>query len=657
MKRIRSIQFKGFICLFISFMAVFGYIVKTKYDQSFNELLYYSQSSTSDDYINYCTAISNKNGEYREFDLDKIKQGLSELPKDDSTKIYLLDTYGNPIEQYGYEKDDHLLIVHDPFVEINESDVDTDYSDDFYDARYYIDLSSLSSEQYQLLIETIKDVEKNEYDDIHLYFEGKIEELKNFKDTSQSTYNAKNRYYKVKPTFIHYNTDIFGQKKGNTVEAFYEAYVENGEVHLKKSEEEVYGDTRVSTSKINELSKKAVNEHFSNVYAGLASFLDDVSIDSNSQTAIKKTNEIATSLKKGTLTYASFTKILDNYSYSVLLLPLDEHHGYVEGQEPAPNALIAVFYDFQSGGRNQLRNDLFKDNFPLLLGGFLFIVLFSYLISYMTTRRIKEIDRVAMEIANNNFEGILDTKGHDELSSLSSHINTMSSNLKRNIDALNLEIDQVKKMEQLRKEFIAQFTHEIKTPLAIINGNIDLLENVEDIDKKDKYIEVINKEIAVINDLVLQMLDLSKLEAKAITLDKKEIDLRELSEDIIDDYEQLLMDKKLKIEIQGEDVLIVGDRKRIEMVIQNYLSNAIKHAFINSTIKIKIKENEFSIENKGKQIDENRIDTIWESFVSDDQKGTGLGLAIVRNILELHEMSYGVYNLQGGVEFYFRWKK
>lgn len=657
MKRIRSIQFKVFICLFISFMVVFGYIVKTKYDQSFNELLYYSRSSTSDDYINYCTAISNKNGEYREYDLDKIKQGLSELPKDDSTKIYLLDTYGNPIEQYGYEKDDHLLIVHDPFVEINESDVDADYSDDFYDARYYIDLSSLSSEQYQLLIETIKDVEKNEYDDIHLYFEGQIEELKNFKDTSQSTYNTKNRYYKVKPTFIHYNTDIFGQKKGNTVEAFYEAYVENGEVHLKKNEEEAYGDTRVSTSKINELSKKAVNEHFSNVYAGLATFLDNVSIDSNSRTAIKKTNEIADALKKGTLTYASFTKILDNYSYSVLLLPLDEHYGYVEGQEPAPNALIAVFYGFKTQGFHQLRDELIKSNFPLLLGGFLFIVLFSYLISYMTTRRIKEIDRVAMEITNNNFEGVLDTKGHDELSSLSSHINTMSSNLKRNIDALNLEIDQVKKMEQLRKEFIAQFTHEIKTPLAIINGNIDLLENVDDEDKKAKYIEVINKEISVINDLVLQMLDLSKLEAKAITLDKKEIDLRELSEDIIDDYEQLLMDKKLKIEIQGEDVLIVGDRKRIEMVIQNYLSNAIKHAFINSTIKIKIKENEFSIENKGKQIDENRIDTIWESFVSDGQKGTGLGLAIVRNILELHEMSYGVYNLQGGVEFYFRWKK
>ena len=597
MKRIRSIQFKGFICLFISFMAVFGYIVKTKYDQSFNELLYYSQSSTSDDYINYCTAISNKNGEYREFDLDKIKQGLSELPKDDSTKIYLLDTYGNPIEQYGYEKDDHLLIVHDPFVEINESDVDTDYSDDFYDARYYIDLSSLSSEQYQLLIETIKDVEKNKYDDIHLYFEGQIEELKNFKDTAQSTYNTKNRYYKVKPTFIHYNTDIFGQKKGNTVEAFYEAYVENGEVHLKKSEEEVYGDTRVSTSKINELSKKAVNEHFSNVYIRLATFLDKDSV--TAEIANKKSDEIATSIKEGTLTYATFTQVLEDYSYFGRLLPLDKEGGYSEGQEPAPKAFIAIFYNFQNRGFHQLRDEVLSENLLSFLGGFLFIVLFSYFISYMTTRRIKEIDRVAMEIANNNFEGILDTKGHDELSSLSSHINTMSSNLKRNIDALNLEIDQVKKMEQLRKEFIAQFTHEIKTPLAIINGNIDLLENVEDIDKKDKYIEVINKEIAVINDLVLQMLDLSKLEAKAITLDKKEIDLRELSEDIIDDYEQLLMDKKLKIEIQGEDVLIVGDRKRIWLFKIIYQMQSNMHLLIvrsklkskKMNFRLKIREN------------------------------------------------------------------
>lgn len=564
------------------------------------------------------------------------------------TEICLLDAKGKLINQYGYNKKDRLLIASSSFVE-------SDDSNDYYNLEYYIDLSELSNKQYKLLKDTIKDVDEKGYDEINLCFEGQIEELQNFKETSQLIYNAKIRYFKVTPTFIHYNTDIFGKKQGNSISATLEAYVDDGDYHLSRHGEVVNDIKKVSTLKMNQLTKDAIDNHFSNIYVRLASFLDKDTITSKENR--KMTNEIATSIKEGTLTYATFTKLLDDYSYQVLLMPLYKYQGYTEGQEHTPEAFIAVFYDFQSGGRNQLRNDLITDNLPLLLGGFLFIVLFSYLISYMTTRRIKEIDRVAMEITNNNFKGVLDTKGNDELSNLSSHINTMSSNLKRNIDALNLEIDQVKKMEQLRKEFIAQFTHEIKTPLAIINGNIDLLENVDDEDKKAKYIEVINKEISVINDLVLQMLDLSKLEAKAVTLDKKEIDLRELTEDIVDDYEQLLMDKKLKIEIQGEDVLIVSDRKRIEMVIQNYLSNAIKHAFINSTIKIKIKENEFSIENKGKQIDEKRMDTIWESFVSDDQKGTGLGLAIVRNILELHEMSYGVHNLEDGVEFYFRWKK
>ena len=648
MKKIRSIQFKVFICLFISFMVVFGYVVKNKYDRSFNELVYNTDYTASDDYINFCNTIDSRGPHQVELDLEKIKKELGNLPKDDMTEICLLDAKGKLINQYGYNKKDRLLIASSSFVK-------SDDSNDYYNFEYYIDLSELSNKQYKLLKDTIKDVDEKGYDEINLCFEGQIEELQNFKETSQLIYNAKIRYFKVTPTFIHYNTDIFGKKQGNSISATLEAYVDDGDYHLSWHGEVVNDIKKVSTLKMNQLTKDAIDNHFSNIYVRLASFLDKDTITSKENR--KMTNEIATSIKEGTLTYATFTKLLDDYSYQVLLMPLYKYQGYTEGQEHTPEAFIAVFYDFQSGGRNQLRNDLFKDNFPLLLGGFLFIVLFSYLISYMTTRRIKEIDRVAMEITNNNFEGVLDTKGHDELSSLSSHINTMSSNLKRNMDALNLEIDQVKKMEQLRKEFIAQFTHEIKTPLAIINGNIDLLENVDDEDKKAKYIEVINKEISVINDLVLQMLDLSKLEAKAITLDKKEIDLRELTEDIIDDYEQLLMDKKLKIEIQGEDVLIVGDRKRIEMVIQNYLSNAIKHACINSMIKIKIKENEFSIENKGKQIDENRMDSIWESFVSDDQKGTGLGLAIVRNILELHEMSYGVHNLEDGVEFYFRWKK
>ena len=468
MKKIRSIQFKVFICLFISFMVVFGYIVKTKYDQSFNELVYNTDYTASDDYINFCNTIDSRGPHQVELDLEKIKKELGNLPKDDMTEICLLDAKGKLINQYGYNKKDRLLIASSPFVE-------SDDSNDYYNLEYYIDLSELSNKQYKLLKDTIKDVDEKGYDEINLCFEGQIEELQNFKETSQLIYNAKIRYFKVTPTFIHYNTDIFGKKQGNSISATLEAYVDDGDYHLSRHGEVVNDIKKVSTLKMNQLTKDAIDNHFSNIYVRLASFLDKDTITSKENR--KMTNEIATSIQEGTLTYATFTKLLDDYSYQVLLMPLYKYQGYTEGQEHTPEAFIAVFYDFQSGGRNQLRNDLIKDNLPLLLGGFLFIVLFSFLISYMTTRRIKEIDRVAMEITNNNFKGVLDTKGHDELSSLSSHINTMSSNLKRNIDALNLEIDQVKKMEQLRKEFIAQFTHEIKTPLAIINGNIDLLEN------------------------------------------------------------------------------------------------------------------------------------------------------------------------------------
>ena len=170
MKRIRSIQFKVFICLFISFMVVFGYVIKNKYDQQFNELVYNNQNSTADDYIDYCTSIANHNGEYSRFDLDQIKQGLSELPKSDETKICLLDTKGNLIEQYGFNKNDRLLIVNNSFSEVDDSD-------NFYDAYYYIDLTSLSTKQFKLLKDTIKEIDKKNYEDIDLCFEGQISEL------------------------------------------------------------------------------------------------------------------------------------------------------------------------------------------------------------------------------------------------------------------------------------------------------------------------------------------------------------------------------------------------------------------------------------------------------------------------------------------------
>lgn len=634
MKRIRSIQFKVFICLFVSFMIVFGFVVNSKYTNYRNQLYYNDYSTESNEYIDYVNHLAEN-----EFvSIDKEKELLTKMPKSIENVVCLLDGQGNLVEQYGLNKQDSFL-----YAGMMRNDQEAyPFSMDYY----YIDTTGLSKKQIKNLKENVRSCQNTQ--SIYLYFNGEIQEIGNFKESTKYTQNAGNRYFYVKPSYIRYNKDIIGTKNQNDmIRVDLEFFYHHGKILYRNDDPYPYQTETLSVKKINQLIKKTIQSKFSNVYVNNMA----ESTDGNHHLhQFEKTDAIIESIKNNYLMDANMKIINSTNSYSCYITR-------VNGQDSTGSSLgyLVVFYDFSTTGIRNVYQWLFTENILLFVGGILFSLLFSLFISYMTTRRIKQIDQAALEISNNHFEVVLNTKGHDELSSLSSHINTMSANLKRNIDALNLEIDQVKKMEQLRKEFIAQFTHEIKTPLAIINGNIDLLENVEDEDKKNKYIEVINKEIGVINDLILQMLDLSRLEAKAITLDKKEIDLRELTEDIIDDYEQLLMDKKLKIEIQGDDILLVGDKKRIAMVIQNYLSNAIKHALINSTIKIKIKENEFSIENKGKSIDENRMDTIWESFVSDDQKGTGLGLAIVKNILELHEMSYGVINLDDSVEFYFRW--
>lgn len=284
------------------------------------------------------------------------------------------------------------------------------------------------------------------------------------------------------------------------------------------------------------------------------------------------------------------------------------------------------------------------------------MALLAFYISYMITKRIKKIDKVACLITEQDFNHILDEKGHDELSSLSQHINTMSQTIYNNMNQLNEEIDRVKKLEKLRKEFIAKFTHEIKTPLAIINGNIELIQETKDEFKQEEYIEAINKQIAWINSLILQMLDLSKLESNAIELNKQQFNLEDLTVDIIDRHEKLLSDKQIKVELTSiEEPIIYADKNRMMMVIQNFLNNAIKHSEMNSIIYIDITENQFSIENKGNPIPDNIIETIWLSFVSTDQKGTGLGLALCKSILELHELKYGVENTKDGVKFYFQY--
>ena len=308
--------------------------------------------------------------------------------------------------------------------------------------------------------------------------------------------------------------------------------------------------------------------------------------------------------------------------------------------------------------KTELVEFVIKDYLDKYNLGFIIFMIGLYIVLNQFNKRLKNIHKITYDIANQQLDEDLNEKGNDELSEISRNINKISNDLRKTKKDLRKELEHVKRLEELRKEFIANFTHEMKTPLAIINGNLELLENTNDENKRKHYYEIINHSIETINSLILQMLELSKLEAEAVELEKEMFLLEDKVMDILDDNESLLLEKKIKIDLKVEDdIYIYADKNRIGMVIYNFLSNAIKHSDNQSIIVIKISNDEFSIYNQGKNIEEKIINDIWLSFVSTDDNGTGLGLAIARSILELHDFKYGVRNKEQGVEFFFQYKR
>lgn len=303
--------------------------------------------------------------------------------------------------------------------------------------------------------------------------------------------------------------------------------------------------------------------------------------------------------------------------------------------------------------KEDVANKIFELKGFVYLSAFITVIFVSLLISYMLTRRIKKIEKTTHLIADNQFDLTLKEKPRDELGDLSHSINIMSQKLKHTMEQLNQEIERVKQLESLRKEFINQFTHEMKTPLGIINGYSELLDEAQSDEEKEKYIHLINKETEKINKLIKSMLDLSRLEANKVELQLEDIDLEDIVTEIVDEYEVLLMKKEAKVNVSAFKTHIQADKELIKTVIQNFMSNAVKHVHEKGHINICIDEG-VKIYNEGEHIPDENLDTIWYTFVTHDQQGSGLGLAICQSILELHDFEYGVMNKDDGVEFYFK---
>lgn len=307
----------------------------------------------------------------------------------------------------------------------------------------------------------------------------------------------------------------------------------------------------------------------------------------------------------------------------------------------------------------------------ILLLSFVLIIFLSYFYSMTLMNPILKINRVAEKMAKLDFSETVPLTRNDELGSLSESLNTLSTNLSTSMDKLQdaniqlkKEIEKERKLENMRKEFVSGVSHELKTPLGIIRG---FAEGVRDDVFEDKtyYLDIIIEETEKMDALVVDMLELSKLESANFQINPTYFDFYKLIDFVISKFEYNLREKNLSVQIEKLTKLSLcfADEFRFEQVLVNFMSNAIRHSVRNETIHIQVdRKNDglhFHIENVGDPIPEEKIEKVWNRFYRVEASrnkmdgGTGLGLAIVRNILESHHANFGVENTENGVCFYF----
>lgn len=305
---------------------------------------------------------------------------------------------------------------------------------------------------------------------------------------------------------------------------------------------------------------------------------------------------------------------------------------------------------------------------------FLVIILLSFYYSKIIVKPLIKINRVTKKMANFDFSEKLPVTADDEIGGLSGSINTLSVNLKDRIDRLNVantklqqDIERERQLEKTRKEFISGVSHELKTPLSVIRS---FAEGIKDGVSKDTsyYTDVILEETENMNRLIVEMLELAKLESGTYKLDMTTFSIGELTQQV---YTKLLFsmeEKHLQVNVDADpSILVKANRSRIEQVVVNLLSNAIRYTPDGEKIQVSIIEAEdtvkVEIENTGNPIPEESLEKIWDRFYRLDASrsrhtgGTGLGLSIVKNILDLHHAEYGVYNTTNSVVFYFNLQK
>lgn len=303
----------------------------------------------------------------------------------------------------------------------------------------------------------------------------------------------------------------------------------------------------------------------------------------------------------------------------------------------------------------------------IIAGTLLLVLLASFYYSRRIAAPLLRMDDMTQKMAKLDFSEKIPIKTEDEIGSLSRNINRLSDMLHAHIVRLEQDIEKEKRLEQTRKEFIAGVSHELKTPLSIMESCLYILKDKADSPKRDYYFAAMEDEVKKMNLLVADMLELAKYESGTYRMQMESFRIDVLLEQICVKLAPDLASKQLQLHHRLAPVEVIANQHRIEQVIVNFLTNAIRYTPEQEDIVISTIEKgdtvKICIENKGVHIPAEQLEKIWDRFYRGEHSrnrstgGTGLGLAISKQILELHGTFYGAMNTDEGVLFYFELKK
>ncbi|WP_152396150.1 sensor histidine kinase [Paenibacillus guangzhouensis] len=335
-----------------------------------------------------------------------------------------------------------------------------------------------------------------------------------------------------------------------------------------------------------------------------------------------------------------------------------------------------------------------------LLGGFyryfyiaavLLLFGFAFLFSRMISNPLVQLNHAAKRLAKLDFSVRTDMKRQDEIGELAQTFDYLATELRDTMgelqeanDQLQQDIEKEKQLERMRKRFVANVSHELKTPISLIQGYAEALrDNVGQGAKRDKYASVIIHESERMSRLVNDLLDLSQLESGKFRLQWSAVPLREHICFVLGTLEQIVSDRMLRLEwlCAEEEILVRSDAQRLQQILTNVLTNAIRYTEAGDRIYITVRPVSDSMEghdlkvpsdggslgswvqvsifNSGPSIGEEHLPHIWDAFYRPDESGSrgdtgnGIGLSIVKHLLEMHGSEYSIGNVDGGVEVRF----